>query len=229
MNTAAGAAIPGYLEEVYWWAYVRPSAVRFFDRPWLINLILFGKYRTLRDQVLKEFGSAVSGKTLQISCCYGELTPRLFERVTRGSGVLDVIDVLPIQLENLKRKLPQGAPAALHQMDAAALEFPDASYDQVLIFFLLHEEPQQYREKTVREALRILKPGGKIIIADYGVPSRFHPLRYLLLPFLGWLEPTAKEMWNRELADILPNEIRGRVWRKTSYFGGLYQMLVSTG
>src|SRR3989344_760155 len=103
-------------------------------------------------------------------------------------------------------------------MDAAALVFLDASYDQVLIFFLLHEEPHAYRERTVREALRVLKPGGKIIIADYGVPSHFHPLRYLLLPFLGLLEPTAKEMWNRELADILPNEMRGRTWRKTSHF-----------
>ena len=228
MSTSA-VGIPDYLEQYYWWAYVRPKAVRFFDRPWLINLILFGKYRTLRDEVLKELGPAIAGKTLQISCCYGELTPRLSERVERGGGTLDVVDALPIQLENLKRKLSHGAHAALHRMDAAALGFPDASYDQVLVFFLLHEEPQEYREKTMREALRVLKPGGKIIVADYGAPSAWHPLRYLLLPFLGVLEPTAREMWRRELADILPAQMAGRAWRKRSYFGGLYQMLVSTG
>ncbi|MBI2612480.1 class I SAM-dependent methyltransferase [Candidatus Kaiserbacteria bacterium] len=229
MNTAAGAPVPAYLEKNYWWAYVRPSAVRFWDRPWLINLILFGKYRTLRDKVLHEFGHAISGKTLQISCCYGELTPRLFECVKKGRGTLDVVDVLPVQLENLKRKLPKDSSVQTFPMDAALLDFPDALYEQVLVFFLLHEVPQEYREKIMREALRVLKPGGKIIIADYGAPSCFHPLRYLLLPLLGRLEPTARELWNRELNRILPNEMRAHTWRKTSYFGGLYQMLVSTG
>ena len=228
MNATAGASVPVYLEKHYWWAYVRPSAVRFWDRPWLINLILFGKYRTLRDKVLQEFGSSIPGKTLQISCCYGELTPRLFERVRRRGGTLDIVDVLPIQLENLKRKLPRDATVQTFPMDAASLNFPDASYDQVLVFFLLHEEPQEYREKTMREALRVLKPGGKIIIADYGAPSAWHPIRYLLLPLLGFLEPTARDLWQQELVDVLPNEMSGRTWRKTTYFGGLYQMLVST-
>ncbi|QQG37921.1 MAG: class I SAM-dependent methyltransferase [Candidatus Kaiserbacteria bacterium] len=224
-----GPDTPHYLEEVYWWAYVRPLAVRFWDRPWLINLILFGKYGTLRDRVLEEFGPVISGKTLQISCCYGELTPRLSARVQKGGGSLDVIDILPIQLENVKRKLSRDAAVQTFRMDAASLDFPTASYDQVLVFFLLHEEPQEYREKTMREALRILKPGGKIVIADYGVPRAWHPLRYILLPFLGFLEPTAWDLWRQELKDVLPHEMAGRSWRKTSYFGGLYQMLVSRG
>lgn len=229
MDIGAGAPIPAYLEKVYWWAYVRPAAVRFWDRPWLINLILCGKYRTLRDAVLQEFGSAISGKTLQITCCYGELTPRLAERVRQGGGELDVIDVLPVQLDNLKRKLSRDTSVVLNRMDAAALRFPDASFDQVLVFFLLHEQPQEYREKTVREALRVLKPGGKIIIADYGAPAQWHPLRHVLLPILGRLEPTAWDLWKRELHELLPREMAGRSWRKSVYFGGLYQMLVSTG
>ena len=219
-------SVPRYIEEVYWWAYVRPWAVRLLDRSWLINLYLCGQYKRLYDAVLREFGSAVGGKTLQISCCYGELPPRLLERISRRGGMLDIVDILPIQLENLKRKLPNGAPIRFHCMNAAALAFSDASYDRVLLFFLLHEEPQEYREKTVREALRVLKPGGEIIIVDYGVPRAWHPLRYLLLPFLGWLEPTAKIMWSRELRDILPELFSERSWRKVSYFGGLYQVLV---
>lgn len=227
MNTDAGSP-PAYLEKYYWWAYVRPAAVRFWDRPWLINAILCGKYRTLRDAVLQEFGPALSGKTLQITCCYGELTPRLAAHVKGGGGTLDVIDVLPVQLQNLRRKLPSDDSASIRQMDATALAYADKSFDQVLVFFLLHEQPQTYREKTVREALRVLKPDGKIIIADYGMPAWWHPLRYLLLPILGLLEPTAWDLWRHELKDILPREMASRSWRKISYFGGLYQMLVST-
>lgn len=225
----ADAAVPAYIEKRYWWAYVLPLAVHFWDRPWLINLILCGKYRVLRDAVLKEFGAAIPGKTLQVTCCYGELTPKLSERVKNGRGELDVIDVLPVQLQNLKRKLCSESTANLVPMDASELSYADESFDQVLIFFLLHEQPQDYRERTVREALRVLKPGGKIIIADYGVSAWWHPLRHVLLPILGWLEPTAWDLWHHELKDILPRQMAGRSWHRTSYFGGLYQMLVSIG
>ena len=44
--------IPEYLTETYWWAYVHPRAVRFFDRMLAVNLILLGNYRRLRDAAL---------------------------------------------------------------------------------------------------------------------------------------------------------------------------------
>jgi ubiquinone/menaquinone biosynthesis C-methylase UbiE len=140
-----------------------------------------------------------------------------------------VIDVLPVQLNNLRRKLAPGVPVRLMEMDSTALEFADAQYDRIVLYFLLHEQPQQVRERTMREAMRVLKPGGKILIVDYGAPSKWHPLRYLMLPFLGWLEPFAIAMWNNELTDLLPQQMSARTWKKTSYFGGLYQRLVSPG
>ena len=66
------------------------------------------------------------------------------------------------------------------------MRLPDASYERVLLFFLLHEQPRRYREWTLREALRVVKPGGKIVIVDYAMPRWWHPLRYL------W-RPTARE------------------------------------
>ena len=49
---AARPSVPAYLEQTYWWAYVHPRAVRWFEREWLVNLILFGNYGRLRDQAL---------------------------------------------------------------------------------------------------------------------------------------------------------------------------------
>lgn len=221
--------VPPYLEKYYWWAYVRPNAVRFWERQWLINLVLLGNYKTLGAAALEELGDDLPGRTLQISCCYGNLTPKLAETVAKSGGSLDVIDVLPVQLQNLRRKLRPGAPVRTMEMDSTALEFADASYDRVVLFFLLHEMPKDVRERTVREAMRVLKPGGTILIVDYAQPSKWHPLRYLLLPFLAVLEPYAVDLWYKELNEVLPEEMAGRTWQKTSYFGGLYQRLVSRG
>src|SRR5436190_20310113 len=94
---ALAPPIPRYLEQVYWWAYVHPKAVHVFEREWLVNAILFGHYGRLRDAALAELGEQVQGRTLQVACVYGNLTPRLQQRLAPDAS-LDVVDILPIQL-----------------------------------------------------------------------------------------------------------------------------------
>ena len=140
---------------------------------------------------------------------------------------MDVVDVLAVQLRNLRGKLPKNAPVRLLAMDATALELPDASYENCLVFFLLHEQPRLWREHTLREVLRVVKPGGKIVIVDYARPRWWHPLRYLWRPLLAKLEPFALDLWSEEIAVWLPRSSAVRS-RKQLFFGGLYQMLVIT-
>jgi hypothetical protein len=104
---------PHYLTAHYWWAYVHPKAVWFFERQWLVNLILWGNYARLRNAAVAELGDILPGTTLQVACVYGDLTTTLVSRVAASGGRLDIVDVLPMQLENLQCKLPCGAPARL--------------------------------------------------------------------------------------------------------------------
>jgi ubiquinone/menaquinone biosynthesis C-methylase UbiE len=218
---------PYYLTAHYWWAYVHPRAVWLFERQWLVNLILWGNYRRLRNAAMAELGDVLPGATLQVACVYGDLTRTLIGPVAAGGGRLDIVDVLPMQLENLRGKLPAGAPARLVEMDSADLKIADASYDQALLFFLLHEQPRAYRERTLSEVLRVVKPGGKIVIVDYALPRWWQPLRYLWRPLLAVLEPFALDLWRHEIVDWLPAGT-GISWRKQSFFGGLYQKVVIT-
>jgi ubiquinone/menaquinone biosynthesis C-methylase UbiE len=218
---------PYYLDAHYWWAYVHPNAVQVFERQWLVNLILWGNYVRLCDAVLAEMGEPLPGRTLQVACVYGDLTSRLTARIPDDGGRLDVVDVLPIQLSNLRRKLPRNAPARLLAMDSTDLNLPDASYDRALVFFLLHEQPRQYRERTLSELCRVVKPGGKIIVVDYALPRWWHPLRYIWRPLLAKLEPFALDLWRDEIAKWLPRGSVARL-RKESFFGGLYQKVVIT-
>lgn len=225
MEPPAQQAIPSYLQETYWWAYVHPNAVSFFERQWLVNLILWGNFARLRDAALAELGPEVPGRTLQVACVYGNFSEHLAARIAPG-GALDVVDVLPIQLRNLRAKLPASAPVTLHQRDSTALGFADASYDQVILFFLLHEQPEAARRQTLREALRVLRPGGKLVLVDYHLPRRLHPLRYLFRPVLRALEPYALDLWWHEIAQWLPESVSAAQVRKEIYYGGLYQKLV---
>ncbi len=202
--------------------------MKLFERQWLVNLILWGNYAQLRDAALTELGGRLSGRTLQVACVYGDLTNRLGRQVASGGGAIDVIDVLPIQLKNLREKLATDAPVRLLAMDSTDLKLADASYDRALIFFLLHEQPHHYRERTISEALRVVKPGGKIVIVDYALPHWWNPLRYLWWPVLGRLEPFALDLWRQEIVDWLPAPLAARKLCKESFFGGLYQKVVVT-
>jgi ubiquinone/menaquinone biosynthesis C-methylase UbiE len=217
--------VPGYLHQTYWWAYVHPKAVHIFEREWLVNLILFGNYKRLCDAALAELGAPVQGRTLQMACVYGDLTPRLRERLASDAS-LDVVDILPIQLQNLAAKLPADERVALLHGDSSALACPDASYDQVLLFFLLHEQPEQVRRGTLAEALRVVRPGGKVVIVDYHRPGAMHPLRPLMRQVFKYLEPYAMDLWNHDLLEFLPAGMQPASVSKRTWFGGLYQKLV---
>ena len=223
----AGAVkeIPQYLEKYYWWAYARPWAAKLFDHQFMVNAILLGNYNRLRDEAVKELGEDFSGRTLQVGCCYGNLTPYLARRAARSGGTVDVIDILQMQLKNLGKKVRPGEPVSASLMDAAALDMPDATYDRVVIFLLLHEEPQSSRERSLHEALRVLKPGGKLVVIDYANPVWWHPARFSTIPVYSRLKPYAVDVWNNGLTGVLP-EMSGNGWQKKSYFGGLFQKLV---
>jgi ubiquinone/menaquinone biosynthesis C-methylase UbiE len=219
--------VPNYLLTHYWWAYVHPKAVKLFERQWLVNLILWGNYERLRDATLAEMEELFGGRMLQVACVYGDLTGRLSRRIASRGGVIDVVDVLPVQLRNLREKLPKGSPVRLLAMDSTNLRLPDASYDQALVFFLLHEQPRHYRERTMSELFRVVKPGGKIIVIDYARPRWWHPLRYVWRPLLAKLEPFALDLWRDEIAKWLPGG-GATCLRRVTFFGGLYQKVVIT-
>ncbi|GAB2179805.1 rhodoquinone biosynthesis methyltransferase RquA [Denitratisoma sp. agr-D3] len=220
----ASPEVPAYLRATYWWAYLSPRAVRIFERQWLINLILLGNYRRLRQVALDAFGDGLAGRSLQIACVYGDLTQR-WRRRHKDDASLDVADVLPVQLQNLANKLGPRSDVGLTLADSRRLGVPDGTYDRALLFFLLHEQPAEVRRATVDEALRVLKPGGRLVIVDYHRPAPWHPLRLPMQAVLAALEPYALDLWRTELKDWLPPGFTPTAMTSRCLFGGLYQVL----
>jgi arsenite methyltransferase len=57
----------------------------------------------------------------------------------------------------------------LHTQDMTALPFPDASFDLVVSSLAIHNLPNnQARRSAIDEAVRVLRPGGRVVIADIG-------------------------------------------------------------
>jgi hypothetical protein len=115
---ASPPALPDYLVRHYAWAYVWPPAVWFFDHQPIINAILFGQYRRIMDETMRLMEPERTGRTLQIAAVYGELTPRLAQKIED----LHLIDVAQVQLRAARRKLAAiGRRAHLAPMNCESL------------------------------------------------------------------------------------------------------------
>jgi ubiquinone/menaquinone biosynthesis C-methylase UbiE len=189
---------------------------------------LLGNYTRLVDAVLEEFPKPVTGTMLQISNAYGQLVPRLQQRLGIDA-CFDLVDILEVQLKKTRKKLKlPDARIRMFQCDASALPCPDNSYDHVLMFCLPHELPEDPRRLALSEALRVLKPGGKLVLVEFHRPYALHPLRLWQRLVFFLFEPFAMDMWQHELTHYFPEKVPYRIIGKTTYFGSLYQKLVIT-
>ena len=226
VGVPAPPEIPDYLQETYWWAYLHPKALKFFEREWMVNLILWGNMNKLTQAVIGDMKVEPHSRLLQVACVYGDFSNKLARHLGQNGSRLDIVDVAQIQLDNAREKLSANDNIGLHHQDSTAMTFPAASFDETVVFFLLHEQPEDARRKTIEEAIRVTRPGGKVIFVDYHGPKKSNPMRYVMKPILTWLEPFAMDMWREELPAFMPESINPGQIDSKFYFGGLYQKVV---
>lgn len=109
-------------------------------------------------------GRAV-GDTLEVAVGTGLNLPHY-----PGGVRLTAVDREPSVLAVTRtRARALGLPIDLGEADAASLPFPDATFDSVVCTFALCEVRSD--AAAIGEALRVLRPGGRLLLADHVAAS----------------------------------------------------------
>lgn len=102
-----------------------------------------------------------SGRTLEVAIGTGRNLPRY-----GGDVALTGIDLSPGMLAKARQKAAaRGSTADLREADAERLPLDDASFDTVVCTLALCAIPD--REAAVREMVRVLRPGGRLVLVDH--------------------------------------------------------------
>jgi ubiquinone/menaquinone biosynthesis C-methylase UbiE len=117
-------------------------------------------------------GSMHGGRALEIGCGRGVGIGIILDRF--GADHVDAFDFDHDMAQRAIARGPGGGNVRLWQGDAAAIAVPDAAYDAVFDFGIIHHVHDWRR--AVREVFRVLRPGGRLYAEEILVAFIRHPV-----------------------------------------------------
>lgn len=119
-----------------------------------------------------------------------------FAKAVGPTGTVVHTDInLAMLSEGRDRLINQGVILPTTVCDAEALPFPDASFDRVSVAFGLRN--MTHKDQALREMLRVLKPGGKLLVLEFSkvappLAKAYDWYSFKVLPKLGqWVAKDA--------------------------------------
>ena len=148
----------------------------------LANVFFFGRRRATFQALIAVVGVQPGQRVLDVGCGTGYFARLLAEAVGRD-GLVVGLDPSP---EMIRYGSRQTVPASACQFQvgmAEALEFPAEHFDVVVSSLVIHHLPENLRVAALQEMRRVLRAGGKVLIAEAQSPhgglgwrllARFH-------------------------------------------------------
>ncbi|MEU8246304.1 methyltransferase domain-containing protein [Nonomuraea sp. NPDC048916] len=136
-------------------------------------------------------------KILDVGCGTGYLT-HLLAPVTGPAGQVTGVDPSASMVGHAGRHAPRNC--SYQVGEGQDLPFPDASFDVLVSTLAVHHMPSSARALAVQEMFRVLRPGGRLLIAEFHPPANrlaAHLMSVLVGPAM---RPSMPEL----LAELVP-------------------------
>jgi demethylmenaquinone methyltransferase/2-methoxy-6-polyprenyl-1,4-benzoquinol methylase/phosphoethanolamine N-methyltransferase len=145
------------------------------------DLMLLGQARRLRKRTVDQAFIRTGDSVLDVGCGTGEVTLAAKGRAKHGQ--VYGIDPAPEMIALARKKAARRKLVVDFRVGVIeALPFPDSSLDVVTSSLMMHHLPEGLKVRGLAEIYRVLKPGGRLLIADFMRPTRSF-LNHLFIAF----------------------------------------------
>ncbi|MBX9894764.1 MAG: bifunctional demethylmenaquinone methyltransferase/2-methoxy-6-polyprenyl-1,4-benzoquinol methylase UbiE [Nitrosomonas sp.] len=152
------------------------------------DLMSMGLHRLWKRFAIQASGVRMGDKVLDIAGGTGDLSALFLQKVG-SSGEVWLTDINNSMLSiGRDRMIDDGTPTPVAQCDAEKLPFPDNYFNCVSVAFGLRNMTR--KEIALKEMLRVLKPGGVIIVLEFSkvwkpLQSAYDAYSFKILPAMG--------------------------------------------
>ncbi len=130
------------------------------------GLFTLGQAARLRRLTLDLAALQPGESLLDVGCGTGGVTIPARERLGpagKAAGIDPAPEMIAVSQKKARRK---GLEIDFRVGVIEALPFPDGTFDVVTASLMMHHLPEGLRAKGLGEILRVLKPGGRLLVAD---------------------------------------------------------------
>jgi len=138
---------------------------------WGMNLLFRGKWQALRQQNIELAQLQPGERVLEVGCGTGVITLLAKARVGPTGQVYGIDPAAPMIQRARAKAARQGLPIDFQIGSIEQLAFPDHSFDVVLSSFMMHMVPDKVKRRGLTEIVRVLKPGGRLLVVDTKRPE----------------------------------------------------------
>ena len=155
----------------------------FYD---LLDVIYFRKYETSPRKVVFD---TIGKKDNVLDLCTGTATNAIAIAKKNPNAKIVGVDLSKDMLVVAREKVNKEnlANVRLYRMDATQMNFKDESFDKVLLSLVLHETDEELAKKIIKEAMRVMKPDGELVVTEWERSDNF--IKKILFIPIEILEP----------------------------------------
>ena len=173
------------------------------------DIMSLGAHRLWKKKFVDLVDPLKDDKIIDVGSGSGDIIIELLKKNININ--IDVVD-LNYEMINIGKKRIKNKKVNFHINNAEKLKFENNSFDKYLISFCLRNVSNI--DKSLNEAFRILKPGGKYFCLEFSKPKSFfiskiyNKYKANFIPLVGKLVADNKAAYNylNESIDLFPNQ-----------------------
>ena len=182
-------------------------------------VVLLGRQAEYDHTIVRLLELKEGDRILDLGCGTGVLTRMIADRLDQNKGGLSIGIDAAAGMIKVARKKRETSTCKFEIAAAEDLPFENKSFNSIVSSLFFHHVPLDLKKKALSEAFRVLKPDGRLIIADMHTPST--SMGWLISHVSRWffMQPQIGE----NIRGVMPSVIEGAGFASPdavcSYFG----------